>query len=121
MGSEMCIRDSGSTVGSCRNKKSKIDICVTPSSPNKTTVASKITSTCKKPNHNKIKYSPLSNEKGKVMAIVAMAKYGHAHHHKSSKKATKEKLIRVLLDSGSDGDLLFHQKGKPNGWRVWSN
>jgi hypothetical protein len=47
------------------------------------------------------------------MAIVAIAKYGHAHHHKSSKKATKEKLIRVLLDSGLDGDLLFHQKGKP--------
>ena len=48
------------------------------------------------------------------MAVVAMAKYGQAHHHKSSKKGTKEKLIRVLLlDSGSDGDLLFHQKGKP--------
>ena len=45
------------------------------------------------------------------MAVVAMAKYGQAHHHKSSKKATKEKLIRVLLDSGSDGDLLIHQKG----------
>jgi hypothetical protein len=47
------------------------------------------------------------------MALVAMAKYGHAHHHKSSKKAAKEKLIRVLHNSGSDGDLLFHQKGKP--------
>ena len=42
-----------------------------------------------------------------------MAKYGHAHHNKSSKKATNEKLIWVLLDSGSDGDLLFYQKGKP--------
>jgi hypothetical protein len=64
----------------------------------------------------KIEHSPPSsmNEKGKVMAVVAMAKYGHAHHHKSSKKATKEKLIRVLLDSGSDGDLLFHEKGNPN-------
>jgi hypothetical protein len=48
-----------------------------------------------------------------VTAVVTMAKYGHAHHHKSSKKATKENLIRVLLDSGSDGDLFFHQKGKP--------
>jgi hypothetical protein len=47
------------------------------------------------------------------MAIVAMAKYGHAYHHKSSKKTAKEKLIRIQLDSGSDGDLLFHQKGKP--------
>ena len=68
-------------------------MCVTPSSPNKTTVASKLTSTSKKTNHNKIEHSPPSNEKGKVMAIVAMTKYGHAHHHISSKKATKEKLI----------------------------
>jgi hypothetical protein len=29
----------------------------------------------------------------------------------SSKKAQKLKLIKVLLDSGLDGDLLFHQKG----------
>ena len=72
-------------------------------------MASKITSTSKKPNHIKIKHSPPLNEKGKVAAVVAMAKYGHVHHHKSSKKATKEKLIQVLLDSGLDGDLLFHQ------------
>ena len=48
-----------------------------------------------------------------MTAVVAMTNYSRAHHHKSSKQATKEKLIRVLLDSGSDGDLLFHQKGKP--------
>jgi hypothetical protein len=59
----------------------------------KTTLASKITSISKNPNHNKIKHSPPSNEKGKVIAVVAMAKYGHAHHHKNSKKAAKEKLI----------------------------
>jgi hypothetical protein len=53
------------------------------------------------------------NEKGKVMAVVAVAKYGHAHHHKSSKKAAKEKLIQVLLHKGSDGGLLFHERGKP--------
>ncbi len=43
----------------------------------------------------KIKHSPPSsimNNKGKVTAVVAMAKYGNAHHHKSSNKATKEKL-----------------------------
>jgi hypothetical protein len=34
-----------------------------------------------------------SHEKGKVMAVVAVAKHGHAHYHKSSKKAAKEKLI----------------------------
>ena len=48
-----------------------------------------------------------------MMAVVAVAKYSHAHPYKSNNKAIKEKLIRVLLDSGSDGDLLFHQKGKP--------
>jgi hypothetical protein len=48
-----------------------------------------------------------------VTAVVAVAKYSHAHPHKSSKKATKEKLIQVLLNSGSDGDLLFHEKWKP--------
>jgi hypothetical protein len=31
----------------------------------------------------------------------------------SSKKVQKPKLIRVLLYSGSDGDLLFHKKGTP--------
>ena len=77
----------------------------------KTTVASKITSINSNPNHNKTKQSPPSNEKGKVTAEVAVANYSQAQPHKSSNKATKEKLIRVLLDSGSDGDLLFHEKG----------
>ena len=31
----------------------------------------------------------------------------------SSKKVQKPRLIKVLLDSGSDGDLLFHKKGTP--------
>ena len=31
----------------------------------------------------------------------------------SSKEVNKPKLIRVLLDSGSDGDLMFHKKGTP--------
>ncbi len=88
-------------------------MCVTSSSPIKNTVASRSTSTRKNPNQNKIEHSPTSNEKGKVTAVVAMAKYGHAHHHQSSQKAAKEKLIQVLLYSVSDGDLLFHEKGKP--------
>ncbi len=48
-----------------------------------------------------------------MTAVVAMAKYGHAHQHKSSKKTAKEKLIWVLLDSGLDGNLLFYEKGTP--------
>ncbi len=64
----------------------------------------------------KNEHSPPSkiNKMGKVTAVVTVAKYGHAHLHKSSKKAAKEKLIQVLLDSGSDGDLLFHKKGHLN-------
>ena len=64
--------------------------------------------------NDKIKQLPPSdiNEKGKVTAVVAVAKYGPVHHHKSSKEASKEKLIQVLLDCGSDGDLLFHEEGR---------
>ncbi len=85
----------------------------------KTTVASKITSISSNPKHNKAEQSPPSNEKGKVMAVVAVAKYSRAQPHKSSNKAIKEKLIRVLLDSGSDGDLLFHEKGHPSTSPTW--
>ena len=31
----------------------------------------------------------------------------------SNKKVQRKKPIRILLDSGSDGDLLFHKKGTP--------
>ena len=41
------------------------------------------------------------------MAVMTAEKI----HHCSSKKVPIKKLVRVLLDSGSDGDLLFHKKG----------
>ena len=34
-----------------------------------------------------------------------------AVHRPSNKKVPRKKIIKVLLDSGSDGDLLFHKKG----------
>jgi hypothetical protein len=34
----------------------------------------------------------------------------HSHHHQHSNKHYKQKLVRVLLDSGSDGDLVFVDK-----------
>ncbi len=37
----------------------------------------------------------------------------HGHHHQRSNKHYKQKLVRVLLDSGSDGDLVFVDKDKP--------
>ena len=42
-----------------------------------------------------------------VLAVISAGSKGQ----QSSKKAPMKKLIRVLLDSGSDGDLLFHKKG----------
>ena len=35
------------------------------------------------------------------------------HHHHRSNKHYKQKLVRVLLDSGSDGNLVFVDKDKP--------
>jgi hypothetical protein len=52
---------------------------------------------------------------GKTTAIVAVMrgrpKYSHNHQH--SNKHYKQKLVRVLLDSGSDGNLIFVDKNKP--------
>ncbi len=36
----------------------------------------------------------------------------HGHHRQNSNKHYKQKLVRVLLDSGSDGDLVFVDKDK---------
>jgi hypothetical protein len=37
----------------------------------------------------------------------------HGHHHQHSNKHYKQKLVRVLLDAGSDGNLVFVDKDKP--------
>jgi hypothetical protein len=37
----------------------------------------------------------------------------HGHHHQSSNKHYKQKLVRVLLDSGTDSNLVFVNKDKP--------
>jgi hypothetical protein len=42
-----------------------------------------------------------------------MGKPRNGHHCQRSNKHYKQKLVRVLLDSGSDGDLVFVDKGKP--------
>jgi hypothetical protein len=52
---------------------------------------------------------------GKITAIVAVmrGRPKHGHHRQRSNKHYKQKLGRVLLDSGSDGNLVFVDKDKP--------
>ncbi len=52
---------------------------------------------------------------GRTTAIVAVTRGRpkHGHHHQCSTKHYKQKLVQVLLDSGSDGDLVFVDKDKP--------
>jgi hypothetical protein len=52
---------------------------------------------------------------GKTTAIVIVmrGRPKPGHHHQCSNKHYKQKLVRVLLDSGSNGDLVFLDKDKP--------
>ncbi len=52
---------------------------------------------------------------GKTSAIVAVmrGRPKHSHHRQHSNKHYKQKIVRVLLDFGSDGDLVFVDKDKP--------
>ncbi len=52
---------------------------------------------------------------GKTTAIVAVmrGRPEHSHHRQCSNKHYKRNLVRVLLNSGSDGDLIFIDKDKP--------
>jgi hypothetical protein len=48
-----------------------------------------------------------------VIAAVMRGRPRLSHHRQSSNKHYKQKLVRVLLDSGSDGNLVFVDKDKP--------
>ncbi len=52
---------------------------------------------------------------GKTTAVAAVMRGNskHGYHHHRSNKHYKKKIVRVLLDSGSDGDLVFVNKDKP--------
>ncbi len=51
----------------------------------------------------------------KTTAIVAVmrGRPKHSHHRQCSNKHYEQKLVRVLLDSGSDGDFVIVDKDKP--------
>jgi hypothetical protein len=61
-------------------------------------------------------YIPIKDPpEGKTTAIVAVMR-GRSKHdcpRQGSDKHYKRKLVRVLLDSGSDGDIIFIDKDKP--------
>jgi hypothetical protein len=52
---------------------------------------------------------------GRTTAIIAVmrGKPKHGHHRQRSNKHYKQKLVWILLDSGSDSDLVFVDKDKP--------
>ncbi len=52
---------------------------------------------------------------GRTTTIVAVmrGRPKHSHHRQCSNKHYKQKLVQVLLDSGSDGELVFVDKDKP--------
>ncbi len=52
---------------------------------------------------------------GKTTAVVAAMRGNskHGYHLHCSNKQYKMKIVRVLLDSGSDRDLVFGNKDKP--------
>ena len=61
--------------------------------------------------------SPLTGNEGRVTAVVAKARCiatenpARKNHEHSTGCRTSNTVIKILLDSGSDGDLLFHEKG----------
>ncbi len=76
-----------------------------------------MTSASKKEGIHK-KNSILSNKdppEGKTTTIVAvmMGNSRHGHYQQCSNKNYEQKLVRVLLHSGSDGNLVFIDKDKP--------
>ncbi len=79
------------------------DVMLTPSSQNK---------------EIHVNHSTLPNKdppEDKTIAVIAVmrVKPKDGYHHHRSNKHYKQKLVRVLLDSGSDGNLVFVNKDKP--------
>jgi hypothetical protein len=52
-------------------------------------------------------------DKTTTVIAVMRGKPKDAYHHHCSNKHYKQKLVQVLLDSGSDSDLVFVNKDKP--------
>ena len=62
----------------------------------------------------------LKSQKGRITAVVAKARYPLATKNQaqqriehSARSRPSNTVIKVLVDSGLDGDLMFHDKGTP--------
>ena len=69
---------------------------------------------------NSVNSSFKSKKEGRVTAVVAKARYHEATENQaklrfkhSARSRPSNAVIKVLLDSGSDGNLMFHEKGTP--------
>jgi hypothetical protein len=92
-------------VGKIKSKKTKLDV-YTPSDPIKT--AHKLSNPNKSYKFSLQRNdSPCSDQKQGVTAVMAVM-IAKKSCHSSKKSPPKRLLVRVLLDTGSDGDLLFH-------------
>ena len=67
---------------------------------------------------NNVSSSFSNKQEGRVTAVVAQARYQRATKNQTKQKVEhsarsrpSNAVIKVLLDSGSDGDLMFHEKG----------
>ena len=67
---------------------------------------------------NSVNCSFNNAQEGRVTAVVAKAKYQEATKNRAMQRVkhparcrSSNEVIQVLLDSGSDGDLMFHEKG----------
>ena len=69
---------------------------------------------------NSVNCSFKNAQEGRVTALVARARYQIATKNQalqrikcSARSCPSNEVIQILLDSGSDGDLMFHEKGTP--------
>ena len=69
---------------------------------------------------NSVSSSFKNEQEGRVTAVVAKAKYQKAIKNQarqrvecSARFCPSNEVIKDLQDSGSDGNLMFHEKGKP--------
>jgi hypothetical protein len=68
---------------------------------------------------NSVNSSFKSEKEGRVTAVVGKARYkatenqAQQRFEHSARSRPSRTIIKVLLDSGPDGDILFHVKGTP--------